>query len=256
MDNKINVFKKDLDECIRSTNFDNFSLLMLHVKLKTIKKFYKESYEKLTGDIINSLKKTKPKNIIVPAFTYSFTEKKCFDNLNSRSEVGKFSEVFRLKHSVYRTNDPLFSLAHTENYNNEYRELNKLAAFTKDSVWKYLFNNNVTIVNIGLSPLIISLIHYIEFLCDVPYRKIFILRGMMIENNKKSNISYTFYARDKNSKYGLNWDKIERDLKTNKLLKYSDNNILNFNWIKAKDLSKFIMLKIKSNPYYLVHKID
>ena len=110
--------------------------------------------------------------------------------------------------------------------------------------------------HIGLSPLIISLIHYIEFLCDVPYRKIFILRGMMIENNKKSNISYTFYARDKNSKYGLNWDKIERDLKTNKLLKYSDNNILNFNWIKAKDLSKFIMLKIKSNPYYLVHKID
>ena len=72
---------------------------MLHVKLKSIRNYYELPYEKLTNDIISSLKKTKPKNIIVPAFTYSFTKKKCFDCLGSISEVGKFSETFRTKHS-------------------------------------------------------------------------------------------------------------------------------------------------------------
>ena len=45
-----------------------------------------------------------------------------------------------LKHFVYKTNDPLFSLDYAENYHNAYRTLNKLAAFTKDFKWKYLFN--------------------------------------------------------------------------------------------------------------------
>ena len=256
MNKKLNVFKKDLENCIISSDFEHFSLLMLHVKLKSIRNYYELPYEKLTNDIIRSLKKTKPKNIIVPAFTYSFTKKKCFDCLESVSEVGKFSETFRTKHSVYRTNDPLFSLSHTKNYHNEYKQINRLAAFTEDSVWKYLFNNNVVIVNIGLSHLIISLIHYIEYLCNVPYRKIFKIKGQMIDDNKIANVYYTFYARDKNSKYGLNWIKIENDLKASKILKHSGNNILNFNWIKAKELSKFIMLKVKKNPYYLVHKVS
>ena len=128
-----------------------------------------------------------------------------------------------------------------------------MAAFTEDSVWKYLLEQCChSEYEDKISYHKPNSLHRVSLQCS--YRKVFKIKGQMIDDNKIANVCYTFYARDKDSKYGLNWIKIENDLKASKILKHSDNNILNFNWIKAKDLSKFIMLKVKKDPYYLVHK--
>ena len=49
---------------------------------------------------------------------------------------------------------------------------------------EYLLKKNVIILNLGLDHLIISLIHYIEYLSQVPYRKTIELKGK-IKNNKE-----------------------------------------------------------------------
>ena len=40
----------------------------------------------------------------------------------------------------------------------------------------------------------------------------------------------------------------------NSIIKKSKKNILNFKWIKVKELSDFVKFKIEENPYYLVKK--
>ena len=254
MNRDIQKFKNDLESCLNQTKLEQFSILMLHVRLKNLSEFYKLSYEVLTKNILETLTFKNPKNIIVPAFTYSFTKNKIFDLELSKSEVGVFSEIFRLKYSNHRTNDAIFSFCHLKNFEKEYKNINFKAAFIKNSIWEYFYKKNITIVNIGLDHLIISLIHYIEYICKVPYRKLFKIKGQVSLAKKNKPLSYDFYARDRNSIYGLDWEKIEEDLMRNSIIKKSKKNILNFKWIKVKELSDFVKFKIEENPYYLVKK--
>ena len=57
------------------------------------------------------LKKLIGKNgtIIIPTFTYSFTRTRKFDVLKSKSEIGNFSENYRLIYPRNRTSHPIFS---------------------------------------------------------------------------------------------------------------------------------------------------
>ena len=255
MNDKEKNFEKDLEECLIKSKLENFAILILHIRLKKIKEHYDISYNELTKKILDLLEYTKPKNIIVPTFTYSFTNNKTFNKLSSRSEVGLFSEIFRLQHSRHRTNDPIFSFCHKKNFPKEYEKINFNAAFINNSIWEYFYKKDVTIVNIGLDHLIISLIHYIEFICNVPYRKIIKIKGTVELEKIKKSLIYNFYARDKKSIYALDWIKIEADLIENNIIKTNYKKILNFKWLKTSELGNYIKSKIKENPYYLVKKI-
>ena len=237
---KIIKFETDLENCLMKSNFENFGVLMLHIRLKNLKKNYMLSYDHLTKKILELFLITKPKNVIVPSFTYSFTNNQNFDVNCSKSEVGKFSEIFRLKYSNYRTNDPIFSFCHQKDFKKEYKNINFNGAFINNSIWEYFYKNNITIVNLGLDHLVISLIHYIEFICKVPYRSLVNITGKIKVNGNNKLINYKFYAREKNSIYGLDWNKIEADLIKNHIIKKGEKNSLNFKWIKTKDLSNFI----------------
>ena len=71
----IKKFKTDLEGSLTQTKLEEFSILMLHVKLKNLSEFYKLPYDELTKNILEVLTFTSPKNIIVPAFTYFLLSK-------------------------------------------------------------------------------------------------------------------------------------------------------------------------------------
>ena len=119
MNRNIKKFKTDLESSLTQTKLEEFGILML----KNLSEFYKLPYDELTKNILEILTFTSPKNIIVPAFTYSFTNKKVFDVELSKSEVGVFSEIFRLKYSKHRTNDAIFSFCHLKNFEKEYQNI-------------------------------------------------------------------------------------------------------------------------------------
>ena len=202
---KITKFERDLEDCLLKSNFENFGVLMLHIKLKNLKKNYMLSYDHLTKNILEVFSITKPRNVIVPSFTYSFTNNKIFDVNSSKSEVGMFSEIFRSKYSNYRTNDPIFSFCHQKDFKKDYKNVNFNSAFINNSIWEYLYNNNIIIVNLGLDHLVISMIHYIEFICKVPYRSLVNISGKIKVNGNNKLINYKFYAREKKSIYGLTY---------------------------------------------------
>jgi len=255
MKNNLQRFKNDLEECLIESKFKSLNHVMLHIKLKNLRKNYKISYDQLTSKILEVFDLTNPKNIIVPSFTYSFTKNKAFELDKSRSEVGKFSEIFRLKYSRYRTNDPIFSFCHKYKCQSNYKDINFNCAFTYNSIWEYFYNEDIVVVNMGLEHLVISLIHYIEFICKVPYRRLIQINGKVLSKEKEKVLVYDFYAREKNSIYALDWIKIEKDLINNKIFKIYFEKKLNFKWFKIKKLSNFLKIKIKEDPYYLVKKV-
>lgn len=251
-----NNFKYDLDKSIEESLFPKNKILFLHIKLKTLKIKYSLSYEKITSIIIDTLKVSCPKNIIVPAFTHSFTKNKVFDLYKSKSEVGLFSELFRKNYSKYRTFDPIFSLSHLNNYKEQYKNINFLSAFNKNSIWEYFNNSNDTIiVNIGLDHLITSQIHYIEYICNVPYRSEIIKKGSIIDNKINININYNFYARKLEEKLGLNWEKITNLLINREKLYYKENCPINLKWFKIKEITDILIPEINKDPYFLVQRM-
>ena len=49
--------------------------------------------------------------LVLPTFSYSATKNEIFDKENTPSEVGLITENFRKKNDVYRSNNPIFSVA-------------------------------------------------------------------------------------------------------------------------------------------------
>jgi len=49
--------------------------------------------------------------ILIPTFTYNFCDNKNFNIKKTKSQLGLFSETFRLKKNIKRTSHPIFSFA-------------------------------------------------------------------------------------------------------------------------------------------------
>ena len=249
-------FEKSLSNLINSNKIKSKDTVFLHVKLRNIKKKYNISYKKISEIIVECFKKKKISNILVPTFYYSFSKTKKFDKNKTVSENGYFSEFFRKKYSTYRTNDPFFSVSHLKDKSKLYskKKIDFNSSFKKQTIWQELLNSNITIINIGLDHLIITLIHYLEYECKVPYRAFFKRKGYKKINNKFEPIIYNLYGRKNINGLELNWNKIENLLKKKKIIEKSNNSVLNFISFKIKNATRILKIELNKDPYFLVRK--
>tara|TARA_Y200000002_G_C22666309_1_gene658126 strand:- start:428 stop:1213 length:786 start_codon:yes stop_codon:yes gene_type:complete len=250
-------FDKTISNLFKSYKINNRDTIFLHIKLRNLKTKYNISYKKLSSIIVENFEKRGVKNILVPSFFYSFDKKRKFDVNKTVSENGFFSEFFRKRYAQYRSNDPFFSVCfyRKELIKSKEKKIDFNSSFKKKTIWNELFKNNVTIVNIGLDHLIITLIHYIEYDCKVPYRGFFKRKGYKKINKKLSPITYNLYGRKNLDDVGLDWPKIEKFLIKKKIIKKSGNSSINFKCFKIKDAAKVLKPQIKKNPYFLVKKL-
>ncbi len=242
---------------LKNSGLEKNKILMLHVRLKKITNNYEVDYKEAVDVILMILKSYNPKNIIVPSFTYSFANGEPFHYLKSPSEVGLFSEIFRKSYSGYRVIDPMFSNCHLEDFSAFYdkKKIDFFSAFNKGSIWELFYRLNIYIINIGLDHLIISLIHYIEFLCKVPYRTEIKKIGKIYINNSVHAVSYNFYARKLNLNLGLDWNKIENILIKKKAIFVNKDNNFKIRLCKIKTVADVLIPLIKKDPFFLVKKI-
>ena len=259
MNNKTEEIKFDkiFSNLLRSYKINCKHTVFLHVKLKNLKKKHNISYQKLSTIIVKNFQKKAVKNILVPAFFYSFNKTKKFDVNKTTSENGFFSEFFRKKYAEYRSNDPFFSICFLKKkiIKAKEKKIDFNSSFKKNTIWDELYKDNVTIINIGLDHLIITLIHYIEYSCKVPYRNFFQRKGYKKNGNKFLPITYNLYGRKNLNNVELDWPKIERFLIKKKVIKTVDNSPINFKCFKIKKVAKVLKLELSKNPYFLVKKL-
>jgi aminoglycoside 3-N-acetyltransferase len=196
--------------------------------------------------------------IIVPTFTYSnFNNNLIFDNRNTFSETGIFSEYIRIQKNSVRTNHPIFSVSAYGKKSHLFTKYLNNRSTGKGSAFERLFKFNTKILHINLEVIeACTFIHYIEEMNNVPYRysKYFDYK-IYDENKKLKKEVFENYARmteiitfPKRSK------KIQKDIIRKKIcnIHYSDNFFVSLT--SAKKLYGYLSKKMKKNIFCIYEK--
>ncbi len=197
----------------------------------------------------------KNKTYIFPTFT--FKNNKNWDYYKSKSETGLLSEYFRENVANMRTIHPLHSVAIYGKKIPKFLKHNSSSSFGKGSTWEKLAKSK-NVCNLALGLDLDgggSFCHVAEELAKVKYRTIIPLNYKVYnEKHKKIHKKFTYFAR-KSNKYLNNWNKCEKDLKKNKLIKYFNIPKTNYKIMKmnTSKVTNFILRKLKQNSNYLIY---
>ena len=231
-------------------------ILFLYVRLKTLHEISGLPYSKLVQEIIALLiKKYSPRSILIPTFTYSFTRSGVFHLQFSKSEIGRFSEEVRLANFIYRTPDPIFSVIEIGNYVSQLQEIRYCSAFGPKSLFAHLTAEDYIIVNIDLQEFVSTQLHYIERICNVPYRLEKKFNGVVYNlQGHYEEIDYYYYARDLT--LTAEWDrkKIERVLVDNGNLRVNNSNPVKVLWNRSSQMVSVLCSEIQNDPEFLLKR--
>jgi len=168
------------------------------------------------NQVINYL--GKEGTLIVPTFTYSFTNNESFDVDNSESKVGLFSEHFRKMDGAVRSRNPLFSVAAIGKNQNYMKELSVTESFGENSIFDYLYEVNAKIMNLACD-FLITFTHYVEQDVGVSYRSFKTFKGTIVSKEKNEAIETLYYVRDLGRKSEANLSILKKYLIEKNMLK-------------------------------------
>jgi len=154
--------------------------------------------------------------IIVPTASLNLcNSNKIFDLYKTPSYMmGTFSELIRKKRHARRSFHPFWSVSSIGKQSNYFTKNIPKHAFGYDSIWTRLIKKNAFSLHVGIDPRhSISIIHYIELMCGVPYRSTKIFKQYFLRNGKKLKDEFYHFAitnrkkvvRDKNKKIFKNF---------------------------------------------------
>ncbi len=191
-------------------------------------------------------------NILIPTFTYSSCKKNYFDKENNKSEVGLFSESFRNRKNIKRTDHPIFSFAI---FGKKFKHFNTASietCFGNDSIFQFLHNLNAKIICLGCDLERVTFTHYVEEFYKVDYRfnKVFNIYC----KNKKKSILTNYYVRKLNEKSTIDLSKLNKYLKKKNKIKESTFGRYNLILIKAKDFFISCTELLNKNKNSLIKK--
>ena len=224
------------------------SIIFSSIKATTLKKkFFK---------LISELKKLVGKNgtIIIPTFTYSFTKTKKFDVLNSRSEIGNFSENLRLIYPKNRTKHPIFSCIVIGKDKNFFLNLNNLDSFGTNTLFDGLYKKNAKIVCLGCGFNRITFAIYVEQMLNVKYRFFKFFNGKIKIDKNIFDTRVRFFVRNRKLKTDLDLSDVKKQLIKKKQLNISDLNRIAIHCVNSRDFFTACKFLLKKNKYALIEE--
>ena len=228
--------------------------MFLHVRLKGLVEKAND-YAHGSRELIEFLvREIKPRSILVPTYTYSFTKTGLFHRVYSRSEVGRFSEEMRRAYGHTRTPEPIFSVVEpVGQYLSQLSNLSHLEAFGRQSIFSSLERDNAIALNINLTKFISTHLHYLERQNRVPYRFDKTFQGVVYHDQAQHQVvNYKYYVR--NLVEDPQWDRqrIASDLEQAGVLRVIRDEEMELNWLPAQDMREFIDRRLAENPLYLL----
>lgn len=198
MDNELDLKSIFIENGIKSDD-----TVILHVDAGVASQYINISNDNKINHLISELKKFfhDSGTLLVPAFSYSFTENEEYCVLNSPSRVGLFSEQFRKSSGVERSEHPIFSMSIYGKNKEKYLNSSNNDCFGLDTSFDILFNDNAKIICLGCSLDRATFIHYTEQVNKVSYRYLKNFTGDVINKlNERYQITTSYFVRDKNIK--------------------------------------------------------
>ncbi|MGI9269646.1 MAG: AAC(3) family N-acetyltransferase [Porticoccus sp.] len=190
--------------------------------------------------------------VIVPTFSYSLTRGLDFDPTFTPSEVGLFSEAFRLYPRVKRSRHPIFSVAAFGKNTDKFINTNIYDCFGKNTCFDLLRSLNAKIMTLGLGTLRLTYIHYIEQTHRVKYRHMKKFKGNIVDGDKLSPVVTTFFVRDLSDETKLDTKLLEEIADKQGLLKVGSVGRFPIMSIEARDCFNLGSSLLNENPYALI----
>ena len=229
-------------------------VVIVHVRLKGMTG--SGSYTATSKLLIEELLTTyNPKTVLIPTFTYKFTEHGKYDRLATPSEVGRFGEEVRKLYPKRRTMNPVFSFVDVNDYLCSI-EYDDTIAFGRGSLLSRLSDRGFVQVNINLDKFVSTHLHYVEKANGVGYRYDKVFTGRVSSNGEEfRDIEYKYHVRKLNMDTKWRREKIKKILDEEGVLYKSCFQGVRSNWIYSDDLEQVIGSKLDENPRFLVEDI-
>tara|TARA_A100001015_G_scaffold248237_1_gene285528 strand:+ start:15046 stop:15792 length:747 start_codon:yes stop_codon:yes gene_type:complete len=174
-------------------------------------------------------------SIIVPAFTYNACKTKIFDKQKDKAETGLFSEIFRKKKNINRTDHPIFSFSIYGKNFKYFQKASLNTCFGKKSIFEFFLKKNSKIICLGCELDRITFTHYIEEFLNVSYR--YHKKFKIFDKNKKKNITIDYFVRNLNKRSNIDLSKLHKYLIKKKR-------------IKEINFGRFKLLIVESKHFY------
>ncbi len=203
---------KDLSRKITGLGIPPSSTVMIHSSLlkfgiieNGLAGFFNCIIESLSGDT----------TILMPSFTFSFSDSGYWNAKKTQSEMGVLTEYFRNLNGTVRTIHPFHSVVALGKYANDFAKCNSLSSFGKGSPFEKLLEFDA--YNLSLGTEFIggaTFVHHTEEVCQVPYRYYKEFPGDVYDRkDEKVREVFKMYVRKITSTYEYenNWDRVFKD---------------------------------------------
>ena len=191
-------------------------------------------------------------NIFMPTFNYDFCKGLPYNINQDKSQVGTISEYYRLNFSNWRTMTPVFNFC-GNNIKPKENFQNNIDPFDIDSTFGFLYEQNSLLVHYGSPFSTTTLIHFAERISNnLIYRYDKLFNGTIINESLEYNINLIYHVRPKNIIQDYDWNSLQMELITNKILKvfkYKGAVIL---ICKISEIVDYWLTKINLDPFYLL----
>ncbi len=197
-------------------------------------------------------------NILVPAYSYSFTANEVYSIEHSKCTLGPVFDYLRQNNFLKRTYDGIFSyLAFSQNISKKYFLPQDYACFGEGSIIDEAFKKNGNIMSVGRKLYFSTEIHYIEKLLNVSYRFDKKFKGKLIApDGQEFSQTINYFCRDMDffNRHNVTVSAVQliEDMQEAGLIK---NRVIDDNFLvqsaKLQDVLNFVEPKLKKNILYL-----
>lgn len=190
-------------------------------------------------------------DIWVPTFNYSYCDKGVYNIQTSPSQVGVFSEFFRLSIAEWRTSVPIFSIAGIGVCPLGEPLQPIIDPFGRESMFAKLVSRRGALVNydVHFSP---TFIHYIERIHnDGPlYRYDKYFCGEIINNNSSEFVKLIYHVIPKGLKIVYDTNKVLQDLLENGIANLLPKGAGFL--VDVEQMVRFCLAKLDDDPFYFL----
>lgn len=190
--------------------------------------------------------------VLVPSFTYSAIKGELFDVDETPSDVGLFSEKFRLLDGVVRSHHPIFSICAFGKYSDYFTSASVKDCFGEGTFFDQIYNMNVKILTLGCALERITFVHFVEQKFNISYRYFKTFGAQVLKSGIQNNFDVRYFVRDLKIDAELNLSLLESEaLKQNKIMikpfgRFKARSIL------SKDFFQVASHLLHENEYALV----
>ena len=195
--------------------------------------------------------------LVIPTFSYSITKNEDFNVNETPSDIGAFSEAFRVYPGALRSKNPNFSFSSIGKNAIEFSDARLDDCFGQGTAFDLMHKHNAKLICLGCDFSRITFVHYLEQKVGVSYRYLKSFKGAIIDSDEIQNITNTYYVRDLtiDSQGELSAVK-ERSIKKD-LLRMTNFGRFPVTSIKSRDFYSIAEELLSEDPYALTqHRLN